>query len=219
MTRYIAILLTLVLLRPCLAAEVETREFQVNVDGRPAGSYTMTITQHPDGTITQTGQANVRIRVLIKTFIYTYNGTETWSDGRLMKFESMTNDDGKHYQLRGVASARGLDFSVNGRAALASEKVWPMSFWKLPAPEHRNGPVELLEIDNGKVHKCQMRLVGTTRITVDGQPLETRQFQIRGGTMADLWFDQSDRLVRHETVNDGHPTVLHLLRIRTQPSK
>lgn len=219
MKHFIAVLFPLVSIAPAIAADVEAREFQIQIDGKPAGTYTMTITTNGDGTIVQSGQANVRMRVLIKTFIYSYTGTETWNNGRLTKFESNTNDDGTRYQLRGLATERGLDFSVNGRGALAAPGVWPMSFWKLPPPDSRNGPVDLLEIDNGRLHKSQLTQVGKTKLSVDGKMIEARQFQVRGGAMADLWYDSSDRLLRHETVNQGHPTVLHLLRIRSNSGK
>lgn len=219
MTRMFTLMFSLMLLPAVRGADVEVREFQVHVDGRPAGTYTMTITKNPDGSFIQTGQANVRIRVFIKNFVYSYSGTETWAGGRLAKVESSTNDDGTRYQIRGLATDQGFEVTVNGRTSAAPANLWPMSFWQLPPPESRNGPVNLLEIDNGRLHKSQMKQVGTDKITVDGKSIETRHFQIRGGAMADLWYDASDRLVRHETVNDGHPTALHLIRIRSTPEK
>ncbi len=219
MTRTLALIALLIASSFAGAVEVETREFQVLIDSKPAGTYTMSIRKNDDGSFEQNGQANVRLRILIKTFTYTYTGTETWINGRLTKFESTTNDDGKRYQLNGVANEKGLAFTVNGRTALAAPAIWPMSFWKLPAPESRNGPVDLLEIDNGQLHKSRMTYVGTTKLNVDGKMIDARQFQVRGGAMADLWYDASDRLVRHQTVNQGYVTVLQLSRIRATSDK
>src|SRR4051812_3914569 len=86
---------------PALGSGPETREYRITVDGRAAGTYTMTITELPDGTVEQAGRADVSMRVLLKTFSYSYNGTETWQNGRLVKLQSQANDDGKQYQVQG----------------------------------------------------------------------------------------------------------------------
>jgi hypothetical protein len=197
-----------------IASDAEAREFQILVDGRPAGSYTMTITKRPDGSVVQTGQANVRVRVLIKTFVYTYSGTETWHDDRLTKVESTTNDDGTRYQLKGTATEQGMTVTVNGRTSITSADTWTTSYWRLPAMKIRNGPIDLLDADNGRQLKVRLNEIGKTTIYVNGQPLEARHFQVRGAVSADLWHDANDRLVRLESIEDGHRTRLELIRIR-----
>src|SRR6266849_2163598 len=71
------------------ANDSEVRDFTTFIDGKQAGDYQMTITSQDDGSITMSGRASIDIRVLVVgRYRYTYNGTETWKDGRLVTFQS-----------------------------------------------------------------------------------------------------------------------------------
>src|SRR3954447_3915259 len=79
--------------RRAAADEVETRQFAIHVDGKPAGQYVMTLTRRDGGVESMSGQARVTVKVLFKTYSYTYSGTEYWKDGKLQQLQSSTSDD------------------------------------------------------------------------------------------------------------------------------
>ena len=77
------------------AADSEMREFNVSVDGKAAGNYYLALVRKDDGSTVATGQADVRARInLVYTYTYSIHVEEVWKDGRLVRLDSTTNDDG-----------------------------------------------------------------------------------------------------------------------------
>jgi Family of unknown function (DUF6134) len=194
------------------ATETETREFRVLVDGKPAGTYKMTIDNRPDGSIVQSGQADVSLQVLLRKVTYTYRGTETWKDARLVKLDTSTNDDGKKYQVLAGPDGNGLRVTVNGKAHTAPANVWTTTYWHLPA-DGRQGDITRIDTDNGKVLSGKIQNVGREKITAAGQSITATRYRITGNAPTELWFDEASRLVRQEAVEEGHKTVLELVKI------
>ena len=61
------------------AAETEVRQFNVSVDGKPSGQYTMTFTKQDNGTLHITCDAHVKVKVLgVTAYHYDYMGKEVW---------------------------------------------------------------------------------------------------------------------------------------------
>src|SRR5262249_50579620 len=121
----------------------EQRDFTVLVDGSQAGWFSMTITDHEDGSQTMTALANVKVSYFggLKTYRYSYQGTEKWKAGRLLSFGSSSNDDGKEFTVSAVAERAGLRIRVNGRERITRPDSWLSTYWHLPDPKFRNGGV------------------------------------------------------------------------------
>lgn len=203
---------TALLLMLMAGPELETREFRVSVDGRQAGSYKMTIARHPDGTVCQTGQCDVTVQVFLKKYVYSYRGTETWKDGQLMKLESSTNDDGKRYNLRVQLDGVALRAIANNQAISIPATSWTTSHWHMPV-DRRQGDITRIDNDNGRVLPGRISRVGQEQQTVAGQSIMTNRYRVTGTAPVDLWFDGADRLVRQESIEDGHRMVIELLKI------
>src|SRR5436305_1266953 len=97
------------------AADLETREFTVRVDNKPAGAYHMTIHRQDDGTTQVSCDTDITVKILFVTYKYQYRGREIWKDGRLQRFSSRCNDDGKQFEVSAVAEEGGLRVTANGR--------------------------------------------------------------------------------------------------------
>ena len=197
---------------PAAAGEVETRTFQVKVDGKPAGDYRMVIREE-DGVTTVTGQASVSVRYFVYRYSYSYQGTEAWKDGRLQRLESQTNDDGKRYQVTAVAEGDQLHVWSNGNDHRTRADSWTTTYWRLADPKLRNQPVILLDADTGKDIRATLRFVGTQQLSVGGQVQECTHYRLAGGVSVELWYDAQERLVKQEAIEDGHRTALELTRI------
>jgi hypothetical protein len=197
---------------PARAADTEQRVFTVLVDGKPAGEYRVTI-RIDDGTATMTGNAAVHVRHALGQYRYTYQGTEVWKGGRLQRLDAASDDDGKACAVRATAEADGLRVAANGRAQTVRPDAWPTTYWQLPPAERRDQPLTLLDVDTGKPLTARLSALGPVRLTVAGQPLEATRYRVTGQAQAELWYDAQGRLVRQETVEDGHKTVLELREV------
>src|ERR1700692_1039401 len=85
-SRLLAALLAM-LARPIAgwAADQETRDFRVLVDGKPRGEAHMTFNRQDDGTITMSCDTDVQVRFLLITYKYSYRGREVWKNGRVQQ--------------------------------------------------------------------------------------------------------------------------------------
>jgi hypothetical protein len=196
------------------AVESETREFAVSVDGKPAGTATMTIQKQDDGSTVVTCDTTVTVRVLIKKYVYTCQTREVWKGSRLQQLTSRCNDDGKQFEVSAQAQADGVHVRVNGREHTTKPEVWLTSYWTLPEAKLRNQVVPVLDADNGRDLQVRLQHVGAAQIAVAGQLQNVQHYRLTGTVQVDLWYDASDRLVRESFVEDGHPTVLELSALR-----
>jgi hypothetical protein len=201
---------------PARAAETEVREFSVSVDGKSSGTYTMTITKQDDGTFTMVCQADVKVKVgLITAYRYTYNGTETWKDGRLQSLESDCDDDGKKFHVRASADGKGnLRMKVNGADREVRGDVYSTTIWFVPAGKQRDGAIPLIDADTGKEIDGKMQPVSTGKINLGGKPTDCTRYRLMSLCPHDIWYDSAERMVRQEWVEDGHKTVLELTKMK-----
>jgi hypothetical protein len=198
-----------------IAADSERRDFNILVDGKRAGAYHLTIAHADDGTHTVTAQAHVRVSYLVYTYTYSYQGTEVWKDGRLTRLTSSTDDDGKRFQVGAVADGTRLRVKVNGQEHTTRPDVWTTTYWRLPDAKFRNHAVPLLDADTGRDINATLQCVGDEAIRVGAQALPCVHYRVTGdGLEVDAWYDAQEHLVRQESVEDGHRTVLDLAGIR-----
>jgi hypothetical protein len=196
------------------AADQETRDFGIYVDGKPAGSAQMAMVRQDDGTTQLTCSTHVKVRVLLITYTYQYQGKEVWKDGRLQRLDSSCNDDGKRFQVSAVAAEDGLHVTTNGREHVAPAEAWLTSNWSLPSPKQRDQVVPLIDADTGEDLSCRIQHIGTVQMSVAGQVQNVNHYRLNGAKMqVEVWYDGAERLVRREWVEQGHRTVLELARI------
>lgn len=192
------------------AADPETRHFQIFVDNRPAGSYFMTIDNRDDGTTVVSARADVRIRYLLVSYHYAYRGTEVWKQGKLATLTSSSDDDGKRFSVAAQTDGESLRVNVNGAESRMPDDVWTTSCWRLPDAKHRNGAITVLDVDTGRQIAGNMSYVGTGQLNIAGQVEQCVHYRVTGGIQLELWYDAQDRLVRQESIDDGHHTRLEL---------
>jgi hypothetical protein len=197
-----------------VAADSETREFNVFVDNKIAGKATMKIERRDDGNIAVACDSSVEVKVLFVTYRYTYTGKELWKDGRLQRLDSSCNDDGKQYVVSAVAEPGGLRVKVNNRERLARPDVWLTSYWGLPDPKLRGGTIPLIDADTGRDLECKLQHVGAAKMRINGEEKTVNHYRLTGKVQVDLWYDASERLARQEWIEDGHRTILELARAR-----
>jgi len=197
------------------AAQQETRVFSVKIDGKKAGLLRMTIRQPDAHTFTVESSADVAVSFFLKKYQYMYRGTEVWKDGRLVRLESQTNDDGNQFQVLVQPDGDKLRVRVNGSEHMTRPDVWTTTYWYLQERQSPDSSVVLIDCDTGKDLFGTMRLVSTQQLTVAGQTQNCAHYQIRGGggLQVDLWYDAQKRLVRQKSLDDGHDVVLELMRL------
>lgn len=195
------------------AADIETRDFQVFVSDKPAGEVHMTIHRQDNGIIMMRCDTDIRVPLVIP-YKYVYRGLEVWKDGRLARFDSNTDDNGRRYIVTAVAEASGIRLKVNNTERIVRPETWLSSYWCLPDSKLRAGVVPIIDADNGRDLDGKLEFVANERARIAGQEVTLNHYRVKGKSQVDLWYDGTERLVRQEWVEQGHRTVVELVRVR-----
>lgn len=198
------------------AVETEVRDFAIEVDGKNSGQFVMTITRQDDGTLSMQSQANLRVKSMLYTYEYTFQGTEHWKDGRLVQITSKCNDDGTRYDLSGQADGQSFRLKVNGKERVCRWDMWTTSYWQLADKRFHNQGVPLLDSDCGKEYAANLQYVGVKQLLVNGQAKNCYQFRVTGGPASpiELYYDEHHRIVREEFTDQGKRIVFNLRSIQ-----
>ena len=196
------------------ADDAEVRDFAIQVDGKPAGDYHMTIRRQDDGSVSLSAQSDVRVTVLLVTaYSYSYRGREVWKDGRLQHFESAGKENGKAFAVAADADADGLHVKADGKESVVSADAWTTSCWRLPDARLRNQAIPLMGCDNGQAGAGRLQLVGSERLKVAGREQACGHYRLTRDVPYELWYNDQERFVREEWVANGHRSVLELVRV------
>jgi Domain of unknown function (DUF6134) len=205
-----------VAVHPALAADQEKRVFAVTVADKPAGTYQMTIQKRPDGSVAMTAQADIDVRIAVKHYKFTCRGTEVWKDALLVGFESTTDNDGKHFHISGTGGKDGVAFRCDGKEVFVRGDVWLTTYGQLPSEGGRGDSLALVDADTGKRLNARFEKAGTTDVSAGGRIIRDTRYKLTGPVKADLWYEDSGRLVRQESVEEGLKTVLELTRLQRE---
>jgi hypothetical protein len=210
----------------------QTREFKVSVDGKPRGKCTITIQSRDDDADVMHISAALSFNYVVYEYRYSSIGTEVWKDGRLIELDNTADFNGTKYAVTAAATKKGLRVTVDGKSSLAQPDVWVTSYWRLPErlAEMDSGKgvipaagsrtarkaavaVPLLDSDKGKKLRGELQRVGEETVIISGRKKACTHYIIAGDVEVDVWYDAQQRLVRQETVESGHKTVMELVRI------
>jgi hypothetical protein len=200
------------------APVVETRDFTVFVDGKAGGDAHMTINKQDDGSLIMTCDTDINVRISIgilwHDYVYSLRAREVWKDGRVQRFDSTCNDDGKRFAVTAVAEADKLRLRVNGEEKTASADVWISSYWAMPDRARINQSVAIIDADTGATLSAKVLFLGVETRRVAGQEQKVNHFRLTGKVPIDLWYDTTGRLVAEDWIEDGHRTQVELNRLR-----
>lgn len=202
-------------LTPVHAGDTEVREFQIRVDGAPAGNCRLTLVRRDNGTLFISASEQIRVDVFnANMYRYALHDRETWKDGRLDRFESTGEEDGRCFAVTAARSGARLHVQADGNQYDTAVDFGTTACWQLPATCPTEATLPLIDCTTGRQLGGQFRFLGIDRITVGRRRNDCRHFQILCDEPRDAWYDASGRLVRQHQEINGHRLVLELVRVR-----
>src|SRR5262249_2101419 len=121
-----------------------------------------------------------------------------------VSFQGESIDGGKKSRVSAVFTPDGPQVSVNGRTRAGKPCAWTTTFWQLPQTALEKPSSLLLDADDGRELEVRLDLLGQHEAVLSGQNLKVQRYHLSGGMAAELWFDDKRRLVRQESMDDGH---------------
>ena len=203
---------------PLSAAELtggkEVREFEILLKGKPTGSSKITIQQQPGERTFVTVDAAVEVNVVVYVYKYEFHGTQTWVADRLEKFDSSTVDGGKKSSLTGVVTPQKSDIVLNNNKRITAPVVaMTTDYWRLPAMRAGEEFVTAIDASTGTAKKVRINRVAEAKVPLGNTMIPCTEYRLTGDVDAHVWLDAQGRVVRQQSVEDGHPTELRLTKI------
>ncbi|HJT33426.1 MAG TPA: DUF6134 family protein [Pirellulales bacterium] len=192
----------------------EVREFDILVQGKPAGASVVRITDRADGTTRVETEAHVKVSYLVYVYRYEFHGQETWRGKRLLSADNRATDDGKKFEARAKVGNRGGVIEAQGRTITAPAIDMTTNYWQAPDLTGTK-TLSFMNADRGTIHTVTVERLGQEPLSVGGRRLECTHYRVSGDAEAELWFDGRNRIVRQTSVEDGYPTELRLTRIQS----
>ncbi len=170
------------------------------------GTYTNKITKSGDSTEVLTS-----VQVTVKVFgavLYreVSNRTEHWRDGRLVGFQSVTDKDGKTYDVSGKAD--GERFAITGPEGtfLAPADVQPPNPWSASCLKSR----AMLSSVSGRIFPARIVDQGSDVLSIAGQRMRAQKYEIDTDRPHTVWFSDAGYPLQIESDEDGQPVRLVL---------
>lgn len=144
-------------------------------------------------------------------FKFRHVASELWEDGRLLKMESETNDDGDPYKVRVERQEEGLLVEVNGERKLAPPDIIPSNLWNRAVLTRE----KILHPILGEVMPLKVKRLGDRAVPVNGAgEVPAEGFEIAAGAefRRELWYGPDGRLVEvgFNTPLDGSRIIYRL---------
>lgn len=198
------------------ASAEEVRTYEVLVKEKPAGSVVTRTASAQDGITVAITDTTVETSFLLIKYRYEYHGKETWRGDRLLRLDSRTNDNGKILAVSAAVDANGSRIEVKGKPAQSGPALaMTTNYWRLLDLQVPAEVFSIIDSDTGTLFRVRLQRVGPDEVVIGGQRIACEHYRLSGETAAELWFDGNGRLVRQQTIEQGYPTELRLVRIST----
>ena len=219
----------------------ETRVFRVSVDGKDRGQCTIAVDGYDDGTDKVHVDASVKVDYLANVYRYQSTGNEIWKNGQLQQLDNIADFNGSRFHLDGKTGTKTFRLAVDGVNTDFPADSWPTSYWQIPGPlvtavkkaQPKVAPTAgtkatpgtkstavvkpkvatLLDTDKGQKLNGGVQFVGNEKLKVAGNLQACDHYRIADGVQVELWYDNSNRLVRQQSLDSGHKTLLEMTQL------
>lgn len=151
------------------------------------------------------------VRVMVKVFgavLYreVSDRTEHWRNGRLVGFQSVTDKDGKTYDVSGKAD--GERFAITGPEGSfsAPADVQPPNTWSASCLKSTT----MLSSISGRIFSARIIDQGAEMLSVDGRRFRTQKYEIDADRPHTVWFNDAGIPLQIESDEEGQPVRLVL---------
>ncbi len=199
--------------------------FQVLLDDKPIGSHSFRILESDSQRVIESAAAFDVSVLFVPVFSYRHSNTEVWRDGCLVRLDSATDSNGKHYRVEARQETSALAVVTESAArTYPADCLMSFAYWD----RRILGQERLLNAQTGELVEVDILPLGTSEITLgdlalaaDGYHIlaESEGFDIR------VWYSQADGrwLALESRLPNGRlmryiPTETSLLAALTQSS-
>jgi len=165
------------------------------------GTFTDTIDRNP-GTLQIDGHLRVAVTFLgIVAYREESDTTEVLRGNRLMSLQSVTDKDGRHFEVHG--EAQGDQFIVNATLGsyTAPASIIPSDPWVLK----HTGNELVISTASGRMMNVQVSGGEYDTVSMNGNLVSARHYIVNGSKRQDVWLDSREIPIMFRTLENGTP--------------
>ena len=189
-----AALLATVASTAAFARDAGEYTFTVLKDGSPVGQHRIAFDRE-GGRVEIREATEIEVRLaMIPIYRFEHQGREIWENGRPVRIDATTNDNGEKFSIAVRRIRHGYTRMVNGRVEKFDESSNVLAFWNKDVVNHR----DFFSAIDDKTLKVSFEFLGREKIAVAGRKLDVEHYRMVGDEERDLWFDQAGRIAKVE---------------------
>ena len=137
---------------------------------------------------------------------YTADRREVWRKGKLVSYDSVTDDDGKIMKVKARAAAGKLVIEGPGGRVERPGQALPAFIWTRDYVRQSLA----MHAETGALKKIRGADAGEETIEIGRRKIKARKYVVSGGMKREVWYDQKGLWVKLRYVRDGDEIVVTL---------
>lgn len=184
------------------AEEPRDVAFDVYRKGELIGAHEIAFRRNGDD-LEATIDIRLQVDVLfLPVYRYRHQNRETWRDGRLVRIETETDDNGDSFYVKGEAGPDGFRVESTAGAHVAPADVIPTSWWR-PDTVRRSA---LLNSQRGEMMRVEITPLGEEQVETAAGAVSAQRYRVDGDAQLELWYEADGRLAKIRFAgSDGAP--------------
>jgi hypothetical protein len=165
-------------------------KFQVQRDGSPIGIVMERFQTQGSRLLVDVYIEFVVKLAFIPVYRYEHRSREVWDGGRLVRLDTVTNDDGDPQSV--TARPQGDQLAISGPTGniTVPGDILPSSYWHPRFTDQKR----MLDSQLGRVLEFTITNEGAERIAVqNNRMVEASKYAMRGDIDLDFWYDEKKR--------------------------
>ncbi len=173
--------------------------FTVLKDGQPVGHHRFVFDRSGDRIeIREATEIEVKF-AMIPIYTFEHQANELWQDGRVVRVDATTNDNGEKLAIRVRSDGQGYVRTVNGRVDRFDASKRILAVWNKDTLKHH----DFFSVVEDQTLQVSFELIGQEKLSLHGQSLDVDHYRMVGDEERDLWFDKAGQVVKVEFQRHG----------------
>jgi uncharacterized protein DUF6134 len=174
----------------------ETLRFAITRNGEQIGTHTVEINRAARETSVSIATDLVVKVLFVTAYRFQHTASERWVNGRLVAFNSATDDNGTRHKVTVALKASVLEMDADGKTSQLDKNIMPGSLWN-PELLRRS---TMLDTQDGQITPISVVDGGPEELTFEARTVKTRHYTITGRFSQDVWYDEQGRLAQAKLV-------------------
>jgi Family of unknown function (DUF6134) len=181
------------------ASDAGEYTFTVLKDGAPVGQHRVAFEREGDR-IEIREETAIEVRfATIPLYTFEHEARQLWEDGRAVRIDATTNDNGEKFDITVRANGDGYIRTVNGRVDRFDASTAVLAFWNKATVEHH----AFFSAVEDKTLDVSFQYVGQEKIAVAGKELDVEHYRMVGDEERELWYDAAGHIAKVELRRHG----------------